>query len=139
MESSFFPLGGSQTAPTAITPPKYRFLIGKYTISSTRWAQSLYSPTILRKFNKNRPAMAREITSSTPKVHPRYTQRTPKVHPRLGVGRLSSPQRALGVGPGRTQNLQAALDGRSPPNVLFFREKKSACTFFSPDRGDCKS
>ena len=27
----------------------------------------------------------------------------------------------------------------SSPNVLFFREKKSACTFFSPDRGDCRS
>ena len=58
-----------------------------------------------------------------PRVDPRLTEGWPRVDPTSGVG---SPRGASGGSHGL------------PPNVLFFREKKSARTFFSPDRGDCR-
>ena len=84
------------------------------------------------KITQNQLELNREITQRTPNVHRRYTQRTPNVHPGSSVG---SPQGALGALRWRLGRPSRS----SPPNVFFFREKKSACTFFSPDRGDCRS
>ena len=42
------------------------------------------------------------------------------------------------LSPGRPHIIKGAVDSRSPQYVLFL-EKKGACTFFSPDRDDCRS